>query len=135
MLCVEKAQRLVLDAAPGLEPVRHSLTDALGLVLSEDVASDLDMPPYDKALVDGFAVRCVDLPEGRGDLAVVAEIFAGETPAEKSATVGPGQAVRIMTGAPVPPGADSVVMVERTSWPSQQGRGSRAEGRAPGGSD
>ena len=53
---------------------------ALGLVLAENVASDLDMPPYDKALMDGFAVRSADLPDGRGRLTVIDEITAGQTP-------------------------------------------------------
>src|SRR5262249_29164049 len=60
---------------------------------------------------DGYAVRAADLPEGRGVLAVVEEVTAGQTPRKP---VGPGQATRIMTGAPIPEGADAVVMVERT---------------------
>jgi molybdopterin molybdotransferase len=84
---------------------------ALGLVLAEDVASDLDMPPYDKAMMDGYAIRSADLNSGRAVLAVIEEVTAGKTPVH---AVIPGQATRIMTGAPVPPGADAVVMVERT---------------------
>jgi molybdopterin molybdotransferase len=103
---------LVLQHAAPLPPETAPLTSAaLGLVLAEDVASDLDMPPYDKALMDGYAVRTADLPEGRGALAVVEEITAGQTPTH---ALGPGQASRIMTGAPVPAGADAVVVVERT---------------------
>src|SRR5437870_5132124 len=109
MLSVDEAQRLVLDATHRLEPVACALRDALGVVLAEDVASDLDMPPYDKALVDGFAVRSVDLEEGKGELAIVAEIFAGQVPAGPDATLTAGQAARIMTGSAVPPGADAVV--------------------------
>src|SRR5262249_2801427 len=67
--------------------------------------------PHDKALMDGYAVRSADLPEGRGSLAVVEQVNAGQVP---TLPVGPGQATRIMTGAPVPEGADAVVMVERT---------------------
>jgi len=80
-------------------------------VLAEDVVSDLDMPPFDKAMMDGYAVRCADLPDGRGALAVVEEVTAGRTPRH---ALGPGQATRIMTGAPIPDGSDAVVMVERT---------------------
>src|SRR5438094_960773 len=69
------------------------------------------MPPYDKALMDGYAVRTVDLPEGRGVLTVTEEITAGQTP---RLPVGPGQAARIMTGAPLPDGVDAVIVVERT---------------------
>ena len=73
--------------------------------VAEDVASDLDMPPYDKALMDGYAVRSTDLPEGRGCLQVIEEVTAGQTPQQ---VLGPGQATRIMTGAPIPKGTDAV---------------------------
>jgi molybdopterin molybdotransferase len=112
MLTVADALTTVLTHARPLAAEVVPLTPALlGAVLAEDVGSDLDMPPYDKAMMDGYAVRMADLPEGRGELTVIEEISAGQTPrlplAEKQAT-------RIMTGAPIPPGADAVVMVERT---------------------
>jgi molybdopterin molybdotransferase len=81
------------------------------LILAEDVPSDLDMPPYDKAMMDGYAVRTMDLPTGQGILQVVEEITAGQMPRR---SIGHGQASRIMTGAALPEGADAVVMVERT---------------------
>jgi molybdopterin molybdotransferase len=94
-----------------LPPATSSLIpDALGLVLAEDVTSDLDMPPFDKAMMDGYAVRSVDV-SAAAELAVIEEVTAGRVPQK---TVGPGQATRIMTGAPMPAGADAVVMVERT---------------------
>lgn len=111
MLAIADAQALVLKHAKPLPPQSEPLTTALGRVLAEDVASDLSMPPFDKALMDGYAVRAADLPEGRGTLTVVDEITAGQTP---RVPVGPGQAARIMTGAPIPGGADAVVMIERT---------------------
>src|SRR5262249_10204208 len=112
MLSVAEAQAVVLQHARPLPPGPTPLTPAaLGRVLAEDVASDLDSPPYDKALMDGYALRSHDLPEGRGTLAVIEEVTAGRTPQR---AVGPGQATRIMTGAPLPEGADAVVMVERT---------------------
>src|SRR5207247_2763898 len=83
----------------------------LGQVLAEDVVSDLDMPPFDKSLMDGFAVRSADLPEGKATLSVIEEITAGQMPTR---SLGQGQATRIMTGAPIPAGADAVVMIERT---------------------
>src|SRR5262249_43642282 len=83
---------------------------ALGLVLAEDVVCDRDMPPFDKALMDGYAVRAADLPDGRATLTVTEEITAGRTPQKP---VGSGQAARIMTGAPLPDGAAVVVAVER----------------------
>lgn len=112
MLRVAEAQALIGKHALPLAPESAPLTpDLLGLVLAHDVISDLDMPPYDKALMDGFAVRASDLPEGRGVLTVIDEVTAGQTP---RFPVGPGEAVRIMTGAPLPAGADAVVMIEHT---------------------
>jgi molybdopterin molybdotransferase len=112
MLSVAEAQAIVVQHAHPLPPQALPLTPAvLGLVLAEDVVSDLDMPPYNKALMDGFAVRSSDLPEGRATLTVIEEVTAGRTPQR---TVGTGQATRIMTGAPLPAGADAVVMNERT---------------------
>jgi molybdopterin molybdotransferase len=112
MLPVAEAQAIVQHHARPLPPETAPLTSTtLGLVLAEDVASDIDMPPYDKALMDGFAVRSSDLLENRAILTVIEEITAGQTP---RLAIGPGQAARIMTGAPLPIGADAVVMVERT---------------------
>ncbi len=88
------------------------LSEASGRILSREVASDLDVPPFDKALMDGFAVRSADLASPPADLAVKGEIPAGATPGR---FIGPGEAAAIMTGAPMPEGADAVVMVERTS--------------------
>jgi molybdopterin molybdotransferase len=112
MLSVSHAQALILQEARTLPPEAVPLGPAvLGAVLAEDVASDLDMPPYDKALMDGYAVRAADFADGRAALQVVEEITAGRVPRYALA---PGQASRIMTGAPIPTGADAVVMVERT---------------------
>jgi len=112
MLTVAEAQAIVLRNTRPLSPVMTVLTPAtLGWVLAEDVASDLDMPPFDKAMMDGYAVRSADLPTGQGTLSVIEEVTAGHTPRH---TVAAGQATRIMTGAPIPAGADAVVMIERT---------------------
>jgi len=112
MLSVAEAQQIVLAHTRPLPPALVPLTPAaLGLVLAEDVASDLDMPPFDKAMMDGFAVRAADVPEGRAVLTVVEEVLAGQTP---RMAVGAGQCARIMTGAAMPAGADAVVMVEQT---------------------
>jgi molybdopterin molybdotransferase len=111
MMEVSRALEIVLEharpASPRMLPLGPKL---LGRVLAEDVASDLDMPPFDKALMDGYAVRASDLPSGRGELPVFAEVSAGEVaPALPSAS-----AIRIMTGAPIPDGADVVVRVEHS---------------------
>jgi molybdopterin molybdotransferase len=112
MLSVAEAQKCVLEQVRPLpsESARLDAT-ALGLVLAEDVPSDLDMPPFAKAMMDGYAVRAEDLIAGGGQLTVIEEITAGNMP---SRAVGQGQAARIMTGAPLPEGADSVVMIERS---------------------
>ena len=112
MLTVAAARSAVLVHARPLPPETVPLTPSmLGAVLAEDVASDLDAPPYDKSMMDGYAVRTTDLSGGRGELTVIEEVMAGQNP---RLAVGERQATRIMTGAPVPSGADAVVMVERT---------------------
>jgi molybdopterin molybdotransferase len=112
MLRVAEAQAIVQQHIHPLAPeTAHLSPETIGLVLAEDIVSDIDMPPYDKALMDGFAVRSTDIPEGRALLSVIDEITAGQTPRYP---VGPGQAARIMTGAPLPAGADAVVMIEYT---------------------
>jgi molybdopterin molybdotransferase len=112
MLSVAEAQAKIMEQATPLPPQTVALdAAAVGLVLAEDVASDLDMPPYDKALMDGFAVQARDFADGQAVLSVVEEIMAGQTPKK---TIASGQAARIMTGAPIPSGADAVVIVERS---------------------
>jgi len=111
MITVAAAQAAVLEQVPALPPAPAALADALGLVLAEDVVSDLDMPPFDKAMMDGYAVRLADLPGGCGVLRVIEEITAGKTPTR---ALGPGLAARIMTGAPIPQGTEAIVQMERT---------------------
>jgi molybdopterin molybdotransferase len=127
---VAEAQAVVLRETRPLPAALTPLTPAaLGLVLAADVASDLDMPPYDKALMDGYAVRSADLPGGRGTLRVLEEIAAGHTPRHP---VVAGTASRIMTGASLPPGADAVVVVERTHLREDGGVEVEDEPPAPG---
>src|SRR5580693_9738168 len=90
----------------GIEGV--ALADSAGRVLAEAIAADRDYPPFHRSARDGFAVRAADLP---GELRVIGEVRAGEV---FTGSVGPGEAVEIMTGAPLPEGADVVVMVEHT---------------------
>jgi molybdopterin molybdotransferase len=111
MLTIEEAVALVQEHAQPLAPCDRSLIDGLGSVLAEDVAADTDEPPFDKALVDGYAVRAADLVEAVGRLRVGETILAGQTPTR---SLGPREAAAIMTGAPLPPGADAVLMHERT---------------------
>jgi molybdopterin molybdotransferase len=111
MLTVEEAFRLVMERSSPLPPARRVLGEALGCLLAEDVIADLDSPPFDKALVDGYAVRSADLLGEDRWLQLGEEITAGRTPTRP---LGPREAAAIMTGAPLPPEADAVVMIERT---------------------
>jgi len=108
LLPVATALAIVREHARPLPPRRVGLLDALGLPLAEDVAADADSPPFDKALMDGYAVRAADGPGERG---VIEDVPAGTVPTR---TVGPGEATRIMTGAMLPAGADAVVPFEKT---------------------
>jgi molybdopterin molybdotransferase len=107
-----EARRHVLDRVRPNEPVAVSVREALGLVLAEPITADEAVPPFANTAMDGFAVRSADTAGAPVTLDVVETIAAGHAPAVE---VGPGQASRIFTGAPMPPGADAVVMVERTS--------------------
>ncbi|HEX8142757.1 MAG TPA: gephyrin-like molybdotransferase Glp [Pyrinomonadaceae bacterium] len=112
MLSVQEAIRIVKERTQRLPPERVALAEALGRVLAEDVLADSDLPPFDRALMDGYAVRAEDTASVPVQLRVVGESAAGSGWHE---TMRAGEAVRIMTGAPVPSGADSVQKVEVTS--------------------
>ena len=111
MLTVEEALAAVLSRAGMLPSRRMTLANALDCILDEDISSDIDLPPFSKALVDGFAVRSFDLLGGNTRLTLGEEILAGKTPSRPLAN---GEAAAIMTGAPLPLEADAVVMVEKT---------------------
>ncbi|HET8626130.1 MAG TPA: gephyrin-like molybdotransferase Glp [Thermomicrobiales bacterium] len=108
MIGVDEALRHVLDAAAALPPTRVALAEAFGLVLSEPVVAQEDLPPFPAATMDGYAVVAAD---GAGWRELIGEQTAGYV---ADLAVRPGTVARITTGAPVPPGADAVVMVERT---------------------
>lgn len=111
MLSLAEARRYVLDRVPVRAPGPVAVADALGLVLAEPVVASEPVPPFANTAMDGFAVRAGDTSGAPVELDVVETIAAGHAP---TVTVGPGQASRIFTGAPMPDGADAVVMVERT---------------------
>lgn len=111
MLSVDAAFQLICELVSARPPVQVSLYEAVGRVLAEDVVSDRDSPPFDKALMDGYACRSVDVADGKADLRVIEEVTAGHTPTQE---VKAGTAIRIMTGAPLPAGADVIVRVEHT---------------------
>ena len=106
MLEFDKAFETVLNSAVRGGSERVDFSEALNRVLAEDVASDMDMPPFDKSAMDGYACRRADLG---GELTVLEIIAAGGVPGK---TIGPNQCSKIMTGAMVPDGADCVVMKE-----------------------
>ncbi|HZE96281.1 MAG TPA: gephyrin-like molybdotransferase Glp [Planctomycetota bacterium] len=107
MLTVEQASEIILKDVPTLRVIEVALGAASGHVLAEECASDMDMPPFDKAMMDGYAVRSGDA----GPLRMLEEVPAGKVPTFE---VGPGTCSKIMTGAPVPLGADAVQQVEKT---------------------
>jgi molybdopterin molybdotransferase len=112
MLPVSEALALVLQHARPLPPQSVALgPECSGRILAESVVGDLDSPPYDKALMDGYAVRGADCAALPTTLKVIEEVGAGRVP---SKSVGPREATRIMTGAPIPAGANCVVRVEQT---------------------
>ena len=143
MLSVAEAQRVVLARIQPCGAESATLLEALGRVLAEDVLAQDDLPPFDNSGMDGYAVRADDVQNAGRDspvtLSVVADIAAGH-PSE--VTIGPGQAARIMTGAPVPAGADAVVPVEATdggrAWSAQVAilqKAKRGEHVRPAGGD
>src|SRR5919112_3004881 len=111
MIPVTEAIRIVVGKASPLAAERVALGEALGRVLAEDVFADTDLPPFDRAQMDGYAVRSADVREAPARLRVVGESAAGRG---WRGTLRAGEAVRIMTGAPMPAGADSVQQVELT---------------------
>lgn len=124
MISVEEALERILAAVKPLDPISVPIQDALGLVLAEDVRAGLDVPPWDNSAMDGYALRAEDILGASGErpvvLPVVGEAAAGHMPDRE---VTPGTAVRIMTGAPVPRGADAVVPFEDTDETDRRTRG------------
>ncbi len=110
MLSVASAQERILANVKPNEAATYAVDEASGLVVAEPPVASVDMPPFDKAAVDGYAVKACDAAAGRS-FAVGEEVMAGSTPSTK---VTPGRAVKIMTGAPVPASADTVIMLEST---------------------
>ncbi len=108
MILFEKAYKIVVESATELGIEKIKLTSALNRVLAENVKSDMDMPPFDKSAMDGYACRQIDIDN---ELEVIEIIGAGQNPQK---TIGKNQCAKIMTGAMVPQGADCVIKVEDT---------------------
>jgi molybdopterin molybdotransferase len=115
MLSVDEAQSVILASVSPLPSEPVAVAEALGCVLAERVTAPIPLPPFDNSAMDGFAVVAHDTRGASAEapcaLKVIESLPAGATPGQR---VESGTAARIMTGAPLPPGADAVVMVERT---------------------
>ena len=142
MISVEEARQRILAVVRRLPAETKPLAQALGQVLAEDVTSTLTIPPLDNTAMDGYAVRAADTTGASVEqpvmLRVIGEVAAGYI---YQGDVEPGTAVRIMTGAPIPRGADAVVPFEETDEPAgrdvrhvRQGtqRGRRVQGGGRG---
>lgn len=116
-LSLDEAQRVIGAAVTTLGNETVPLEQSLGRVLAEDIFANRDLPPYDVSAMDGFAVRSADVRQVPVTLRVIDDIKAGNQPAQ---TVLDGQCARIMTGAPLPPGADAVIRVEDTQLVSSE---------------
>jgi len=111
MIPLEEARQAILDSCRVLPAEERPLGRSLGCVTSEPITAHEDVPPFSNSAMDGYAVRAEDVVAAPVPLVVVDSVMAGDG---RAVAVGPGEAVRIMTGAPVPAGADAVCMVERT---------------------
>lgn len=119
MISLDEARAHVLDQIPVADPISVALADAGGLVLAADVVAGETVPPFANTAMDGFAVVAADTSAAPVTLDVVGTVAAG---AAADRAIVAGEAMRIMTGAPMPPGADAVVMVERTNYDETAGR-------------
>ncbi|MPY36106.1 molybdopterin molybdotransferase MoeA [Streptomyces adustus] len=131
----EHLQDILATVRP-LEPIELQLLDAQGCVLVEDVLAPGSLPPFDNSSMDGYAVRVVDVAGASEEFPAVLEVIGDVAAGQADLLhVGPGQAARIMTGAPLPPGAETVVPVEWTDGGLGEGPVSRmrAAGLYPGG--
>ncbi|MFD8805731.1 molybdotransferase-like divisome protein Glp [Streptomyces sp. NPDC059597] len=128
----------ILTTIRPLEPIELPVLEAQGCVLVDDVVVPVSLPPFDNSSMDGYAVRVADVSGASEEypavLEVVGDVAAG---AADLVRVGPGQAARIMTGAPLPPGAEAVVAVEQTDAGLGEGpaTGMRARSQAPEGAE
>lgn len=110
-LKISEAQRVIFESVKVLDTEQVPLEQSLGRVLAQDILANRDLPPYDVSAMDGFAVRSCDLAVSPATLEIIEDIKAGDMP---SMTVAAFQCARIMTGAPMPQGADAVIRVEDT---------------------
>jgi len=124
----DEAVKLIAEKVSPMGVERVPLLDALGRILAEDIYARIDYPPFDRSLVDGYAVRAEDVyeadEENPVELKLVDVVEIGRKP---EVSIGRGECAEISTGAPIPPGADAVVMVEYTSRSGDRVRVYRGE--------
>ena len=115
MRSVDEHLSAIMDVVAPLLPYEQPLLEALGLPICEEITSTIDMPRFDNSAMDGYACHCSDVESASRDnpvrLPVVGESAAGQA---KASALSTGQAVKIMTGAPLPTGADAIVPIEWT---------------------
>lgn len=122
LLSVSDAQQRILQKIQPVGQATVPLDQAARRVLAQDICSATDLPLFDNSSMDGFALRAADTSASRVTLRVVADIAAGASPGRGFTRLAPGEAARIMTGAPLPAGADAVIPVEETDF-SERGAG------------
>src|ERR1041385_7641021 len=115
-ISLEEARAIITKSLRPIDRLERVALDAAhGRVLAEEIVASADVPPFSRAAMDGYAVRAADTtaatPARPAILTCIEKVFTGQMPSQ---TVGPGQCTEIATGAPMPPGADAVVMVEQT---------------------
>jgi molybdopterin molybdotransferase len=131
LLSVREAQERIINNLRPVGAETVSIEQAAGRVLAEDITAPDDLPPFDNSSMDGFAVRAADIgaasPGSPVMLDIIGDIQAG---AASNITVEPGQAARIMTGAPLPVGAEAVIPVEETNFAPGQANGEPSQSKA-----
>ncbi|MCR4292649.1 MAG: molybdopterin molybdotransferase MoeA [Candidatus Kuenenia sp.] len=119
MISVDEAKKIIIENVSPLAPIEVCFEDALDFCLAEDVRSDIDMPPFNRSAMDGYAVIAEDTKKASVVLKIIENITAGDMPAKK---VSHGCVSKIMTGASVPEGADAVVRFEDTEDTGEENR-------------
>ena len=128
MLSVEEALEAILSAFHPLDMEEKPILSCLGQVLAEDIYSPIDIPPLDNSAMDGYALRSSDLVDATYEKPVLLKVIGAVAAGEVSTTeVKPGTAIRIMTGAPIPPNADTVVPFEETDEVERNEKGRRLD--------
>src|SRR5262245_47480066 len=119
MISVDQALGIVLETVAPLEAEVVALESSLGRILRQDLHADIDLPPFDRARMDGYALKAEDAASAPVSLRLIGEVAAGS---EFAGVVNRGEAVKIFTGAPVPQGADAVQKVEVTERDGADGQ-------------